>query len=101
MLVSRIGINRLAAAQEAAAQQAVAQQAGVGAADKMGGASAAGGQGPSSLFLLTDQNIIRRYTRFIIEWPYPFKTIFIELNHVFTISQQVLTIYKLNYNTFI
>lgn len=66
---------RLAAAQEAAAQQAVAQQAGVGAADKMGGANAAAGHGPSSLFILSDQNIIRRYTRFIIEWPYPFKTI--------------------------
>ncbi|XP_044762300.1 voltage-dependent calcium channel type A subunit alpha-1 isoform X14 [Coccinella septempunctata] len=38
----------------------------------MGGASAAAGQGPSSLFLLSDQNIIRRYTRFIIEWP-PFE----------------------------
>ncbi|KAL3280080.1 hypothetical protein HHI36_017586, partial [Cryptolaemus montrouzieri] len=31
-----------------------------------------GGQGPSSLFLLSEQNIIRRYTRFIIEWP-PFE----------------------------
>lgn len=62
---------RLAAAQEAAAQ-AEQQQAGVGAADRMGGASAAGGQGPSSLFLLSEENPIRRYTRFIIEWPYPF-----------------------------
>ncbi|XP_045474273.1 voltage-dependent calcium channel type A subunit alpha-1 isoform X10 [Harmonia axyridis] len=68
----KLGDIMLAAAQEAAAQQAVAQQTGAGAADKMGGANAAGGQGPSSLFLLSDQNIIRRYTRFIIEWP-PFE----------------------------
>lgn len=64
---------RLAAAQEAAAQ-AVQQQAGAGAADRMGGVREAGGQGPSSLFLLSDENFIRRYTRFIIEWPYPFLT---------------------------
>ncbi|KAJ3619599.1 hypothetical protein MTP99_005267 [Tenebrio molitor] len=38
----------------------------------MGGASAAGGQGPSSLFLFSEENPIRRHTRFIIEWPYPF-----------------------------
>ncbi|XP_050506047.1 voltage-dependent calcium channel type A subunit alpha-1 isoform X9 [Diabrotica virgifera virgifera] len=39
----------------------------------MGGASAAGsGQGPSSLFLFSEENPIRRYTRFIIEWP-PFE----------------------------
>ncbi|XP_063907007.1 voltage-dependent calcium channel type A subunit alpha-1 isoform X5 [Zophobas morio] len=38
----------------------------------MGGASAAGGQGPSSLFLFSEENIIRRHTRFIIEWP-PFE----------------------------
>ncbi|KAK9709139.1 hypothetical protein QE152_g26795 [Popillia japonica] len=62
---------RLAAAQEAAAQ-AVQQQTGAGTADRMGGASAAGGQGPTSLFLFSEENPIRRYTRFIIEWPYPF-----------------------------
>ncbi|CAH0559083.1 unnamed protein product [Brassicogethes aeneus] len=39
----------------------------------MGGASAAGGHGPSSLFLFSEENLIRRYTRFIIEWPYPFE----------------------------
>ncbi|XP_065171189.1 voltage-dependent calcium channel type A subunit alpha-1-like isoform X8 [Atheta coriaria] len=38
----------------------------------MGGVREAGGQGPSSLFLLSDENFIRRYTRFIIEWP-PFE----------------------------
>ncbi|XP_064213761.1 cacophony A isoform X8 [Tribolium castaneum] len=63
--------SRLAAAQEAAAQ-AVQQQTGAGAADTMGGASAAGGQGPSSLFLFSEENPIRRHTRFIIEWP-PFE----------------------------
>ncbi|KAF0766466.1 Uncharacterized protein FWK35_00011203, partial [Aphis craccivora] len=28
--------------------------------------------GPSSLFLFSTDNPVRRYTRFIIEWPYPF-----------------------------
>lgn len=69
--------SRLAAAQEAAAQAVQQQQAGAGAADRMGGASAAGpGQGPSSLFLFSEENPIRRYTRFIIEWPYPFHAMF-------------------------
>jgi hypothetical protein len=27
---------------------------------------------PSSLFILSDKNPLRRYTKFIIEWPYPF-----------------------------
>lgn len=31
-----------------------------------------GGQGPSSLFILSDRNIIRRTTKFLIEWP-PFE----------------------------
>lgn len=30
------------------------------------------GKGPSSLFIFSDDNFIRRHTRFIIEWPYPF-----------------------------
>lgn len=30
--------------------------------------------GPSSLFLFSTDNPVRRYTRFIIEWPYPFDT---------------------------
>ncbi|KAL5233820.1 hypothetical protein ACI65C_001230 [Semiaphis heraclei] len=30
--------------------------------------------GPSSLFLLSTDNPVRRYTKFIIEWPYPFET---------------------------
>lgn len=62
---------RLAAAQEAAAQ--AQHQAGAGgAADRMGGPSAAGGQGPTSLFILSEENPIRKCTRFIIEWP-PFE----------------------------
>ncbi|EGK96850.1 AGAP002578-PB [Anopheles gambiae str. PEST] len=43
----------------------------------MGGPSSQGGQplaggGPTSLFILSEDNIIRKYTRFIIEWP-PFE----------------------------
>ncbi len=30
------------------------------------------GQGPTSLFIFSDDNFIRRHTRFIIEWPYLF-----------------------------
>ena len=37
---------------------------------RMGGAAA--GAGPSSLFVLSETNVIRRTTRFLIEWPYPF-----------------------------
>lgn len=99
---------RLAAAQEAAAQ-AVQQQAGAaGAADRMGGASAAGGQGPTSLFLFSEENPIRRYTRFIIEWPYPFfcscvilsiaKTFFLKMGQYPTPMQERknLIIWKIN-----
>lgn len=43
----------------------------------MGGPSSQAGQpppggGPTSLFILTEDNPIRKYTRFIIEWP-PFE----------------------------
>lgn len=72
--------HRLAAAQEAAlSQQREAQlrQAGYRVADRMGGPSLPSGTsphsgGPSSLFILSEDNIIRKYTRFIIEWP-PFE----------------------------
>lgn len=72
--------RRLAAAQEAAlTQQREAQlrQAGLRVADRMGGPSLPSGTsphsgGPSSLFILSEDNIIRRYTRFVIEWP-PFE----------------------------
>ncbi|GAB6022012.1 hypothetical protein CHUAL_006164 [Chamberlinius hualienensis] len=37
------------------------------------GAQAHGvGEGPTSLFIFSEKNAVRRYTRFIIEWPYPF-----------------------------
>lgn len=93
--------NRLAAAQEAAlsgqsSRGYLDRKAPYLAADKMGGPSsqvgAPSGSGPSSLFILSDDNIIRRfenvlnlkrnfivtnqiffrYTKFIIEWP-PFE----------------------------
>lgn len=44
-------------------------------ADKMGGPASRGdppASGPTSLFILTEENPIRKYTRFIIEWP-PFE----------------------------
>ena len=31
-----------------------------------------GGHGPTSLFILSERNIIRRTTKFLIEWP-PFE----------------------------
>ena len=30
-----------------------------------------GQAGPSSLFILSENNIIRKTTKFLIEWPYP------------------------------
>lgn len=38
----------------------------------LSGLGGSGGSGPSSLFIFSDDNFIRRHTRFIIEWPYPF-----------------------------
>ncbi|CAB3257221.1 unnamed protein product [Arctia plantaginis] len=58
---------RLAAAQEAAGAQARAAPA-----DTMGGAHQPATPGPSSLFIFANENPIRRYTKFIIEWP-PFE----------------------------
>ncbi|XP_058802800.1 voltage-dependent calcium channel type A subunit alpha-1 isoform X3 [Phymastichus coffea] len=37
-----------------------------------GGSGDGGGKGPSSLFILSEDNCIRKHTRFIIEWP-PFE----------------------------
>ncbi|ERL87185.1 hypothetical protein D910_04585 [Dendroctonus ponderosae] len=82
----------LAAAQEAAVIQAAQGSAsgrhfaGAGgtflggalcssSADAMGGQQAPHPGGSSSLFLFSEENIIRRYTRFIIEWPYPFSVL--------------------------
>lgn len=69
---------RLAAAQEAALAGQSHRQGYRGAqylADKMGGPTSRGEpptSGPTSLFILTEENPIRKYTRFIIEWP-PFE----------------------------
>lgn len=71
---------RLAAAQEAAlAGQGSGGGLHKGAyrlADRMGNPTSRGepptGGGPTSLFILTEENPIRKYTRFIIEWP-PFE----------------------------
>lgn len=73
-------LDRLAAAQEAALSQqreAALRQAGFHLVDRMGGGNQPGGPsphsgGPTSLFILSEDNPIRKYTRFIIEWP-PFE----------------------------
>ncbi|XP_073967585.1 LOW QUALITY PROTEIN: calcium voltage-gated channel subunit cacophony [Choristoneura fumiferana] len=56
----------------AAAQEAAGAQTRAAAADTMGGAHQPATPGPTSLFILSDENPIRRYTKFIIEWP-PFE----------------------------
>ncbi|XP_053600619.1 voltage-dependent calcium channel type A subunit alpha-1 isoform X7 [Plodia interpunctella] len=63
----KLGDIMLAAAQEAAGAQARAAPA-----DTMGGAHQPATPGPSSLFIFSNDNPIRRYTKFIIEWP-PFE----------------------------
>ncbi|GBP83736.1 Voltage-dependent calcium channel type A subunit alpha-1 [Eumeta japonica] len=63
---------RLAAAQEAAGAQTPARRARAPTADTMGGAHHPPAPGPTSLFIFSDENPIRRYTKFIIEWP-PFE----------------------------
>lgn len=67
--------NRLAAAQEAALAGQTSRN-GFRLADKMGGSTSRGepptSGGPTSLFIFTEENLIRKYTRFIIEWP-PFE----------------------------
>ncbi|XP_055846918.1 voltage-dependent calcium channel type A subunit alpha-1 isoform X9 [Episyrphus balteatus] len=81
----KLGDIMLAAAQEAALagqQQGSTSGGHLGRrgahrlADRMGGPSSQGqsppGGGPTSLFILTEDNPIRKYTRFIIEWP-PFE----------------------------
>ncbi|KAK6620729.1 hypothetical protein RUM43_011024 [Polyplax serrata] len=71
----------LAAAQEAAAQQR-ALPAGRDCPPSPGtmgkhSQQPPGAKQPTSLFFFGEENIVRRYTRFIIEWPYPFMTRFI------------------------
>ncbi|XP_055677358.1 voltage-dependent calcium channel type A subunit alpha-1 isoform X1 [Lutzomyia longipalpis] len=76
----KLGDIMLAAAQEAALAGQSSSGGHKGAhrlADRMGGPSSQAGQspaggGPTSLFILTEDNPIRKYTRFIIEWP-PFE----------------------------
>lgn len=74
---------RLAAAQEAALAGHQSHSSGdywgtrgtYRLADRMGGPKkghAPPGEGPTSLFIFSEENPIRRYTRFIIEWP-PFE----------------------------
>lgn len=72
---------RLAAAAEARAAGS-AGDLGSGRAGPFGYGAIMGGKkrpppqpgvkGPSSLFILSDDNCLRKYTKFIIEWPYPF-----------------------------
>ncbi|XP_070508106.1 voltage-dependent calcium channel type A subunit alpha-1 isoform X3 [Chironomus tepperi] len=76
----KLGELVLAAAQEAAlAGQTSSGRHHLGRdsyhlADRMGGPRDQGPpvSGPSSLFVLSEENLIRRYTKFIIEWP-PFE----------------------------
>lgn len=73
-------IFRLAAAQEAALTGQNSrngfQKSTYRLADKMSGPTSRGeppnGGGPTSLFIFTEENPIRKRTRFIIEWP-PFE----------------------------
>jgi hypothetical protein len=44
---------------------------GAGATGANRGSDAAGATGPSSLFILSERNFLRRTTKFLIEWPYP------------------------------
>jgi hypothetical protein len=71
----------LAAAQEAALGRETSSGRQFGrdfayhGADRMGGPRGDQGppnSGPTSLFILSEENPIRRYTKFIIEWP-PFE----------------------------
>lgn len=69
-----IRVRRLAAAQEAAAQHRSVRDCSPAPGHSMAPHAQqppAGAKGPSSLFFLSEDNAIRRYTRFIIEWPYP------------------------------
>ncbi|XP_054271366.1 voltage-dependent calcium channel type A subunit alpha-1-like isoform X7 [Macrosteles quadrilineatus] len=67
----KLGDIMLAAAQEAAAQQRAGRDWSPTAMGQPGGPNQPA-KGPSSLFLLSEDNPLRRYTRFIIEWP-PFE----------------------------
>lgn len=70
-----ISAFRLAAAQEAAAQHRAGRDwssfTAMGGPSQSGANAEKAAPGPSSLFVFGENNPIRRYTRFIIEWPYP------------------------------
>ncbi|XP_033611778.1 voltage-dependent calcium channel type A subunit alpha-1 isoform X2 [Cryptotermes secundus] len=71
----KLGDIMLAAAQEAAAQQRSGRDCSPAPGHSMAPhpqQPPAGAKGPTSLFFLSEDNAIRRYTRFIIEWP-PFE----------------------------
>lgn len=85
--LQQVVFNRLAAAEEAHRARTKAETAGIkmkrplggiggGTSTNLtpsGGAKVSGeAAGPSSLFILSDRNILRRTTRFLIEWP-PFE----------------------------
>ncbi|XP_075226266.1 voltage-dependent calcium channel type A subunit alpha-1-like [Lycorma delicatula] len=65
----KLGDIMLAAAQQAAAQQRAGRDCSPAV---MGQTPNEPAKGPSSLFLFSEDNRVRRYTRFIIEWP-PFE----------------------------
>ncbi|CAG9110110.1 unnamed protein product [Plutella xylostella] len=71
-LLSRLAPRARLSEGLAAAQEAAGAQARAASADTMGGAQQPATPGPTSLFIFSDENPIRRYTKFIIEWP-PFE----------------------------
>ena len=72
-------IFRLAAADQAARARDKASEdpdgaGGVGSSamgKRRPGGLEPGQAGPSSLFILSENNVIRKTTKFLIEWPYP------------------------------
>lgn len=85
--VTLVACCRFAAAQEAAQQRA--------GRDKAMGQHPPGQpekRGPSSLFIFSEDNVVRRYTRFIIEWPYPLHTNLITLIHIIVVVAVVFII---------
>ena len=74
-----LNVFRLAAADQAARARDKAREdpdggGGLGGSTmgkRRPGALEPGQAGPTSLFILSETNIIRRTTKFLIEWPYP------------------------------
>lgn len=65
-----------------------------GGATNPGATPTSNEKGPTSLFLLSEENFIRRHTRFIIEWPYPFPQ---NANYLFEYQQDTLQVGWVNY----